>query len=320
MTAQAPLDDIRALVRALPDADELAAATTRIACRNGAFAEGGGLENFAVWLSAWSGKAPPKVIKPVVAIFAGAHGIARHGVSGPDTKQVSDYVGAISAGQGLLARLCAADNIGLKMLDLALDLPTNDISQHAALDERSCAATVAFGMEAVAGGHDLICLSSIGAGGGTSAAAILAALFGGKIWPWIGNGGEQHVALREMAAIEAALALHQAGPGDSLEMMRKLGGRETPAMAGAIIAARMEKIPVILDGLAALAAAAVLQHLRPDAIAHCMLAAQPALARASEAARILGLENIAVESTGAGPGVDAALGVGILRAAVLAAG
>jgi nicotinate-nucleotide--dimethylbenzimidazole phosphoribosyltransferase len=320
MPAHAPLDDIRDLIRALPEGDEAAAAATRGAVRKEGRFEGGGLETMAVWLSSWSGRTPPQVNKPVVAIFAGAHGVAGHGVSRSSESRTRDYVAAVSAGQGVLSRLCATGNVGLKMLDLALDVPTGDITQDAALDERACAATIAFGMEAVAGGHDLICLSSIGAGGETSAAAVLAAMFDGKAWPWVGNGSQQHVALREMAAVDAALALHRASAADPLEMMRRLGGREIAAMAGAIIAARMEKVPVILDGLPAFAAAAVLQHVRPDAVAHCMLAAQPPHARAAEAARVIGLECLAIESGGGGPGVDASVGVGLLKAAVLAAG
>ena len=320
MPSIAPLDDIRDLIRALPDGNEAAGAGAGAAIRKEGWLESGALGNAAVWLSTWSGKVPPQLNKPMVAIFAGAHGVARHGGPGPTEHQVRDYVGAVSAGQGVLGRICASTNIGLKMLDLALDVPTGDITQDAALDERACAATIAFGMEAVAGGHDLICLSSVGAGGLTSAAAVLAAMFDGKAWPWVGQGIEQHVALREMAAVDAALALHKATPSDPLEIMRRLGGREIAAMAGAIIAARMEKVPLVLDGLAALAAAAVLQHVRRDAVAHCVLAAQPSLSRAAEAARIMGLECLAIESGGAGPGVDAALGVGLLRAAVLAAG
>jgi len=320
MPANAPLDDIRDLIRALPEGDDDAGAAMRAVFRKEGLVEGGGLETMAAWLSTWSGRVPAQVNKPAIAIFAAAHGIARHGVSGPSEAQAKRYVDAVTAGQGALARLCASGNVGLKMLDLALDIPTGDSSQDAALDEIGCARTIAFGMEAVAGGHHLVCLSSIGAGGQTSAAAVLAAMSDGRAWPWVGSGGQQHIVLREIAAIDAALALHKAAAGDALEMMRRLGGREIAAMAGAIIAARMEKLPVVLDGLAALAAAAVLQHMRPDSIAHCMLAAQPPLARAAEAARVMGLEWLALESGGVGPGVDAAIGVGLLRTAAEAAG
>ncbi|MGE0279396.1 MAG: nicotinate-nucleotide--dimethylbenzimidazole phosphoribosyltransferase [Rhizobiaceae bacterium] len=277
------------------------------------------MENAAVWLSTWSGDAPPHVNKPVIAIFAGSHGIAAHGVSGPSEGQVSAYVGAVSAGQGVLSRLCADGNIGLKMLDLALDVPTGDITQDAALDERACAATMAFGMEAVAGGHDLVCLSSIGAGGEASAAALLAAISGSQASLWVSKNGPPHVALRETTAIDAALRRHRSSPADPLDLMSRLGGREIAAMAGAIIAARMEKAPIVLEDISALAAAAVLHHIRPDAVAHCVLAANFPLERASETARIMGLDYLSIESGGVGPGIDSALAVSVLKAATVAA-
>ena len=67
--------------------------------------------------------------------------------------------------------------------------------------------------------------------------------------------------------------------------LRRVGGREFAACAGAIIAARAEKIPVILDGLAATAAAAILHAMNPAAIAHCQLAqiaTEPGHARVAE--------------------------------------
>jgi nicotinate-nucleotide--dimethylbenzimidazole phosphoribosyltransferase len=319
MPDHSPFDDIRNLLQSLPDGDDAAGAIARASCRKASLSAGGAMENAAVWLSTWSGDAPPHVNKPVIAIFAGAHGVAAHGVSGPSDEQVSAYVGAVSAGQGVLARLCASGNLGLKMLDLALDVPTGDIVQDAALDGRVCAATIAFGMEAVAGGHDLVCLSSIGAGGEASAAALLAAISGGKPSLWVSRNSPQHVVLRETAAIEAALSRHKSSPADALELMSRLGGREIAAMAGAIIAARVEKAPIVLEDITALAAAAVLHHIRPDAVTHCMLAARLPLERAAETARIIGMEHLSVESAGVGPGVDSALAVGVLKAAALAA-
>ncbi|HWW25426.1 MAG TPA: nicotinate-nucleotide--dimethylbenzimidazole phosphoribosyltransferase, partial [Caulobacter sp.] len=56
---------------------------------------------------------------------------------------------------------------------------------------------------------------------------------------------------------------------DPLQALRQLGGRETAALVGAILAARVQKIPVLLDGYAAAAAAAVLHAIDPSLIAHC---------------------------------------------------
>ena len=61
---------------------------------------------------------------------------------------------------------------------------------------------------------------------------------------------------RKVAAVEAALARHREHLKDPLEMLRRLGGREVAAIAGAILAARLQRIPVILDGYVTTAAAA----------------------------------------------------------------
>ncbi|MDR3508952.1 MAG: nicotinate-nucleotide--dimethylbenzimidazole phosphoribosyltransferase, partial [Caulobacteraceae bacterium] len=58
---------------------------------------------------------------------------------------------------------------------------------------------------------------------------------------------------------------------DPLELLRQLGGRESAALAGAILAARIQGVPVLLDGAPALAAAAVLHAVDPQAVIHCRL-------------------------------------------------
>ncbi|WP_233245094.1 nicotinate-nucleotide--dimethylbenzimidazole phosphoribosyltransferase, partial [Caulobacter sp. HMWF009] len=55
-------------------------------------------------------------------------------------------------------------------------------------------------------------------------------------------------------------------------VLRQLGGREMAAVAGAILAARVQKIPVLLDGYAACAAAAVLRAIDPELVDHCLAA------------------------------------------------
>src|SRR5690606_31860062 len=96
-----------------------------------------------------------------------------------------------------------------------------------------------------------------------------------------------------------------------------LGGREIAAITGAILAARMEKIPVVLDGYASLAAAAVLHAIDPSATGHCLLAhlsTEPGMARA--AAR-MGLVPLLDLQLGDGEGMAAALAADIVRNAAL---
>ena len=165
-----------------------------------------------------------------------------------------------AAGGAAINQICAAYGLGFKVFDLALDLPTGDIATEPAMDERGCVATMAFGMEAVAGGTDLLCVGEMGIGNTTVAAAIYAALYGGPAEHWVGRGtGVDDAGLaRKVGAVEAALERHRPDLSDPLQILARLGGREVAAIAGAIVAARLQRVPVILDGYVATAAAAVL--------------------------------------------------------------
>ena len=88
-------------------------------------------------------------------------------------------------------------------------------------------------------------------------------------------------------------------------------------MVGAILAARFQGVPVLIDGFVATAAASVLHRAEPTALDHCMLAhvsAEPAHARAGEA---LGKRPILDLDMRLGEGTGAALAAGIVRAAAL---
>jgi len=178
---------------------------------------------------------------------------------------------------------------------------------------------MAFGMEAVAGGADLICLGDLGVGNSTIAAALCAALFGGAGADWVGpgSGADAATMARKAEAVDRALALHGASLDDPLEALRRVGGREFAAIAGAILAARMQKIPVLLDGFAATATAAVLQAVSSAALDHCLLASlspEPGQARAAER---LGLRPLLDLGVSHGEGVGAALAASLVRATAL---
>jgi nicotinate-nucleotide--dimethylbenzimidazole phosphoribosyltransferase len=127
-------------------------------------------------------------------------------------------------------------------------------------------------MEAIAGKPDLLAIGEMGIGNTTIAAALFAALFGGAGADWVGRGtGVDDAGLaRKADAVDRALALHRDALGDPLAVLARLGGREIAAMLGAIIAARQQRIPVIVDGYVATAAAAIAQAVSPAAIDHCL--------------------------------------------------
>ncbi|MCA0358135.1 MAG: nicotinate-nucleotide--dimethylbenzimidazole phosphoribosyltransferase [Proteobacteria bacterium] len=223
-----------------------------------ALEQGGRLADIAAWLTAWTGKAPPAVNRPVVALYAGA----RQGV-GPKG-WARERLEAIAAGGATVSRLAGAQGAGLEAFDLAIDRPSPDLVTKPSMSEKEAAATMAFGMEALAKQPDLLIPGVIVAEPARTAAAVCLAMFGGEAADWLDEP--------EPVAAAVARAREEGMGDDPLEVLRQLGGRETAAVAGAILAARVQKVPVLLDGYAACAAAAIVQALEPTAIDHCVAA------------------------------------------------
>src|SRR5882672_6684732 len=155
-----PFDAIRRLLADLPGPDE--SARQAVASRDAVLTKPAGslgrLEEIAMWVAAWQGRAKPEVKRPLVAVFAANHGIADRGVSAFPQSVTKAMVANFAAGGAAINQICNAYGLGLKVFELALDKPTPDIVAEDAFDEKSCAATIAYGMEAVHGGVDLLCL------------------------------------------------------------------------------------------------------------------------------------------------------------------
>ena len=314
-----PFDDFRALVATMPGPDTAAEAAVR--ARDAVLTKPAGslgkLEQIAAWLAAWQGRARPAVNRPLVAVFAGNHGVAARGVSAYPPAVTQQMVENFAAGGAAINQICLTYDLALKVYDLALDLPTGDITVEAALDEAACAATMAFGMESTADGIDLLCIGEMGIANTTVAAALFAALFGGTGADWVGPGTvvDADGLARKRAAVDAALAAHAGCLADPFEALRRVGGREIAAMTGAILAARMNRIPVIVDGYVATSAAAVLYAMDAGALDHCLfghVSAEPGHRRVLKLMEKTPLLDLGMRL---GEGTGAALAAGIVRAA-----
>jgi nicotinate-nucleotide--dimethylbenzimidazole phosphoribosyltransferase len=319
MPSPRPFDDIRALLKGMPapDAMALAAARERQAQLTKPAGSLGRLEEIAEFLASWQG-GPPHVDAPLVAVFAGNHGVVAQGVSPYPASVTQAMVANFTTGGAAINQICKTFDISLKVYELALERPTGDITREPALDERDCAATMAFGMEALASQPDLLCVGEMGIGNTTSAAAICHALYGGQAEDWVGRGtGVDDAGLKRKAdAVRAAVALHREYLSDPLEVLRRLGGREIAAIAGAILAARTQRVPVLLDGFVVGAAAAALHALNSSALDHCLAAHVSAENAHAEVLRRLGKTPLLNLGMRLGEGSGAALAVGIVRAAV----
>lgn len=276
MPAAASFDEIRRLLPELPgpDAEARMAAERRqkdLLKPPGAL---GRLEEIAHWLAAWQGRERPQLERPRVAVFAGNHGVAAKGVSAFPQAVTKQMVRAFQEGWGAVNQLAKLYDCDLRVYEMALDHPTADMSEGPAMSEADCAGAIAYGMLSVEPGYDVMALGEMGIANTTAAAALSAGLFGGKAADWVGPGtGVPATQMQgKIAVVEQALEKNRAALGDPLTTLAALGGLELAAIAGAVLACRLAKVPVLLDGYATTAAAAVLYRIDPRFLDHCLVA------------------------------------------------
>lgn len=310
--------DIRAFVGTMPGPD--GASTKKAREREHQLTKPPGslgrLEALAQWLAAWQRRHPPQVKQPLVLVFAGNHGVTRQGVSAYPAAVTAQMVGNFEAGGAAINQICRAVGAKLLVTDLS-EAPTGDFTRGPAMDEAECVSAMAKGMEALAPGTDFLAVGEMGIGNTTAAAAICHALYGGSAADWTGPGtGLAGTALaRKMDVVGEAVALHSDQKGDPLRVLQCLGGREIAAMAGAILAARHNSAPVLIDGFVAGAAAAILHELDPSSLDHCVAAhrsAEPGHRRVLER---LGLTPLFDFGMRLGEASGAALAISIVRVA-----
>lgn len=317
----ASFDEMRRILRDLPGPD--LEARTRVAQRQAELTKPAGslgrLEEIAEWLAAWQGRAEPRIERPRIAVFAGTHGVAARGVSAYPPEVTQQMVKNFLSGGAAINQLAASIDADLRIYELDLDHPTDDLSRGPAMSETRAANAMAYGMMAVEPGIDVLCLGEMGIANTTTAATLAAALFGGSGADWAGPGtGVAGAALaHKIAVIDEALAHHKdtIAAKDPLALLAAVGGEEFAAIAGAIVAARMGRVPVLLDGYACTAAASVLYAHDRRALDHCLVAhrsAEPGHTRLLDA---IGQRPLLDMGMRLGEGSAAALAVPLLKAA-----
>jgi len=223
------------------------------------------------------------------------------------------------SGGAAINQLAQAIDADLRIYELDLAHPTADFTRGPAMSEARAANAMAYGMMAAEPGIDLLCLGEMGIANTTTAATLCAALFGGRGIDWAGPGtGVQGEALqRKIAVIDEALVRHKdlIGTHDPLDLLAAVGGEEFAAIAGAVLAARMGRIPVLLDGFACTTAAAVLWAIDRRALAHCLVAHRSAEPGHTRLLETIGQRPLLDFGMRLGEASAAALAVPLLKAA-----
>jgi nicotinate-nucleotide--dimethylbenzimidazole phosphoribosyltransferase len=320
----APLDDCRALLLSLPVYDQNAA--TAVAAQIDASlmsrSSQGRFRDWTLWLAGWMATAPTTHLKLGVHIFAGNNGWIR---SQDATRLLSDLrvrMGALSSGGAAASAIAGALGAGLHLYDLATDTPSANATREDGMSEIACARAIAFGLECVRHDSDVLIVKAMGTGLREVASALALKLLGGSPADWLAgceldSGDDFGYSQSVVQQIEQRL---NRGKPDPLELVRRSGCREIAAVIGAVIAARAQRMPVIVEGFAATVALAILQAQQAGSVDHCRVASSDgtpghdALCRQLQYEPVLDLKMCGIDGV---PGLSAGQ---LLRTAVIAHG
>ena len=240
------------------------------------------LDQVAVWLAGWQRTPEPAVERPVALVFAADHGVADEGVSAYPAEVTAAMVSAVDSGVATVAAVARQVGAVVRCDDVGVGVPTGNIRTQDAMSVGEFDAAVNAGVLAVDRavtdeGADLLVLGELGIGNTTAAAAVCGLLFADNAmspaetaarWTGPGTGVRADALDRKRAVVRDVL--ERVGRVAPMEVLRRAGGRELAAIAGAVLAARHRSIPVILDGFIGTAAAAPLALAAPGSLDHCI--------------------------------------------------
>jgi nicotinate-nucleotide--dimethylbenzimidazole phosphoribosyltransferase len=285
---------IAALVAAVPAVDEAAAAAARALHDQLAKPRGslGRIEDVGVQLAAIAGACPPPAVRqPEVVVCAGDHGVLAQGVSPWPQEITALMVQTFCAGKAAINVLARTLGARVTVLDVGVagDLPqhpdlrdakvvrgTRDFSREPAMTREQAARALLAGVELVdelrSAGADLVIGGDMGIANTTPSACMTAAFTGRSAGDVTGRGtGIDDATLeRKVRVIDEALALHRPDPTDPLGVLAAVGGAEHAALCGIYLAAAAARMPIMLDGVTANAAALAAVAFAPRARG-CML-------------------------------------------------
>jgi nicotinate-nucleotide--dimethylbenzimidazole phosphoribosyltransferase len=315
------MTDLAKLLAGLPGPDAASAMAVGIRSSHvlrptGAFMR---LDRVAAWLAGWQGTDTPKVERPHAIVFAADHGVAVEGVSAYPAEVTAAMVDALTRGGATASVLAAQAGATLEVVDVGVGNPTGNLRIEDAMSPERFASAVQAGVDAVERcDADLLVLGEMGIANTTAAAAVAASITGGSAADWVGPGtGVKDDALARKVEVVSD-ALTRVGDVGPLEALRRLGGAELAAIAGAIVAARHRRMPIVLDGFIVTAAAAPLAAVASGALQHCIAGHCSAEPGHRRLLAHLGLDPLLTLDLRLGEGTGALVAVPLVRMAAAA--
>jgi nicotinate-nucleotide--dimethylbenzimidazole phosphoribosyltransferase len=274
-----------------------------------------------------------------IVLFAADHGVCAEGVSAYPQEVTAQMVLNFLRGGAAINAFARAGGIELKVTDVGVATPlplhSDLISRRAApgsrnfceapaMTEAEMTAALETGVElacdSATAGCDLLGFGEMGIGNTTSASAIAAALTREPVAAVVGygSGADDACMARKRSAIERALALHGDSLGHPLGILRCVGGLEIAAMCGFCLGAAARRVPVVMDGFIATAAAALAVRLCPASAGYLFASHRSAEPGHAHLLSMLEQEPLLQLGMRLGEGTGAALAMKLIQAAVAA--
>jgi nicotinate-nucleotide--dimethylbenzimidazole phosphoribosyltransferase len=293
LPGEEPVDTLAEVIAAIapPDTGAMAAARDRQDRMTKPRGSLGALEDVSVRLAGLAGSCPPPLPEPAcVAVFAADHGVHAQGVTPWPQEVTAQMVGNFLAGGAVVNAFAAQAGAEVTVVDVGVAaglepvpglLPrkiapgTADFTAGPAMTRDQAVAAVTVGIEIardlVAAGNRCLVTGDMGIANTTASSALICAFTGADpaVATGRGTGIDAAMYARKIDVICRGLALHRPDPADPLGVIAAFGGFEHGALAGFILGAAALRIPVILDGVIAGAAALAAVALAPDAVAAC---------------------------------------------------
>jgi nicotinate-nucleotide--dimethylbenzimidazole phosphoribosyltransferase len=300
----------------------------------------GRLEELGAWLAAVAGKCPPPLPeRPAVLVCAGDHGVVSRGISAWPSEVTAIMVGEFCADRAAVNALARTAGASVSVLDIgvAVELPAHpllkrskvragaaDLAAGPAMSREEAARAVVCGVDLaaqlVANGADMLIGGDMGIGNTTPAACLIAAFTGHSAEEVTGPGagGDAAAVAHKAEVVRGALTLHAPDSADGLGTLAAVGGLEHAAIAGFILGAAREQVPLILDGVSTVAAALVARALTPAALGYAVAGHRSTEPGASAALEALGLDPLLELGMRLGEATGGVLATPIVRAAAAA--
>jgi len=234
----------------------------------------GELDELAVWAAGVQASVPPGEFEAAAVVVVGAeHGIAAAGVSATTAADSGRLLDRLGAGSAPVHGIAAGLPVQLlDTRDWAIATPSGRIDVADALSADDVAVAIAHGMrcadELAAAGVELILADTAGAGASTPAAALISVITDTEPVRVVGRGSgiDDAAWIRKVAAVRDARRRAMPHRGNVTALLGTAGGADSAALTGLIVAAARRRVPVLLGGLPACAAALVAQLVAPRVV------------------------------------------------------